>query len=1358
MFQRLQATPKAFLNRQNQQRRASRRALQRVRPLHVEELELRWLLAGVPIPFTINPTSAPQTLFAADSTQWTLQNPATGAQLYRFAVDGPSYSGQATFHLVPAVPPPVADAAIALFDGSGNRIASVDADSIPGQPGEESLTVELVSGQVYILGLFFPTASPPSSFNLNVHPGLQVINTPLAINPIDGTTTFVANSGEDALTDPRDVDYYPLDLTNGGPTGNVAITPLGLNGEIFASVYRRDASSDPWKLVGSGSNGQGGTVNIALAAVAGRNLTDSAFMLSLSTENFDGGPGGYQIQVAAGSVLAPTTITPATATDFFTPKPISPGTLGADNTATLPVGQAKLYRFRAAETGTASLKVTSSANTVVSVYDEAGTTLLDVFTGQPGSPAAKEVSVVEGMAYHVRVEPKTLLTPETFTLSLRSSYTPQPVNISLGPATTVANVGAGQVATSLRVTPVANAEVLVVQVEVNSPAELDVAIVGAGDGDLSPFKLTTTVVAGSPLVWPVDIAGQVGPFDIFVQGTTTPASATIKLGALDLPTTIIKDAVPNEALSTLGVLNASRTTSGFGDITGAQFVELQRDTTLGTGATLTADGQTGARLPSGPVPVLAHYRQVGSTLRLQSYEIADETNKAQIEYTQNLGAQTFHALIGFNSSFTGAGQVEFNLAGEAPLFVGIQMVPDLSDPQPPPHRFIFAARNVQLASEFDRDLWKTILPFNILTTGSYPVLTFRPSESSMQVRVTATLDPAGPSLASKTMTQQDSTWVLNAVPPGNDAFFFKNRSLYFVVEPIAGQLGNGIYTLDMKVNTTDPNPYLAYEQAFVFPNLLPLPNDLPTNVPGEPNRWSFLPPEFTGTGSPLFSPAIVDLVQDPTGFGSAVGTFDSAQPFSSGAIDVYRFWVATPGPVTVRTIGLPNLDGEVVINTNFNLYREYFAPNNVLYLRDFDGAVSPGLGDWFPADREFIDDQTRVNYFDPIAYSQTVPGAANNFYLTKGGAYYVVVKNEQGTVGDYTIEVDTQPFPLLGNAATYDLARKGDVVQLPWNGTTNTQATFSLPYIQGVDRFVGYVPLQLPVFHNGTLQIVGQANSGWNLHLFDENFVELPGSVDPTVGSPSHTEGTFTVPLGTQRLYLRVHEFGENLNGWASLTASIGLVQPFGIAAPPTIMSPTPAARIMTTTPAGDTPTVGGVLQPFTDAMTLSNQTKRYAFQSQGGHVSVQVAPESNAGVPDVGLAWGVYVDGQLMTWNHTYSPPTGGSEVQFFLPDIRPPIDPTDYEYDRGPYYDVVVHVQTVSSPINGGDFSVVVNTSSDLPMRNGDLVLPPLNLFSSTFGIKDGNDWTHFVVPSGASAVTLEVRLSGRFRYGPPVRLRSL
>ncbi len=404
---------------------------------HLEELEARWLLAGVPLPTSVNPFTVPQTLFAPDLAELDLQLnsvPATAA-LYRFVLDGPGYSDIATVRLQPATGTPLSDAALALFDAHGNLIASADTDPDPSNPGMESLSAELTSGSVYVLGAYFQPLAPPVDYLLSVEPGLQVTNTPLTINPTNGMLTFIANSGEDALTGPRDVDYYPLNLTNAGDSGTVTVTPLGLDGEIFASLYRRADSFQPWRIVDSAGNGAGGPVQLNLAPQIGKSLTDAEFMLSVSTENFDGGPGGYQIQMAAGPVLAPPIINTAQATDLYSLQPISPGTLGADIDQTVTLGLPELYRFRAVETGVVSLSVESPVDTLVSIYDEIGVTLLDVFTGNPASPAEQELSVVAGAAYHVRVQPASTPSPTTFALSIRASYTPQPVDIGGGPAT-----------------------------------------------------------------------------------------------------------------------------------------------------------------------------------------------------------------------------------------------------------------------------------------------------------------------------------------------------------------------------------------------------------------------------------------------------------------------------------------------------------------------------------------------------------------------------------------------------------------------------------------------------------------------------------------------------------------------------------------------------------------------------------------------------------------------------------------------------------------------------------------------------------------------------------------------------------
>ena len=111
--------PTAHSCRQCHRRRAVRRrpTSSGLRPL--EELESRWLLAGVPIPTTVDPSAVAQTLLAPDRAELDIQPnsvpAAAGGALYRFAVDGPGYTDVATFRLQPASTGPLSDAALALL-------------------------------------------------------------------------------------------------------------------------------------------------------------------------------------------------------------------------------------------------------------------------------------------------------------------------------------------------------------------------------------------------------------------------------------------------------------------------------------------------------------------------------------------------------------------------------------------------------------------------------------------------------------------------------------------------------------------------------------------------------------------------------------------------------------------------------------------------------------------------------------------------------------------------------------------------------------------------------------------------------------------------------------------------------------------------------------------------------------------------------------------------------------------------------------------------------------------------------------------------------------------------------------------
>src|SRR5437870_5115954 len=118
--------------------------------------------------------------------------------------------------------------------------------------------------------------------------------------------------------------------------------------------------------------------------------------------------------------------------------------------------------------------------------------------------------------------------------------------------------------------------------------------------------------------------------------------------------------------------------------------------------------------------------------------------------------------------------------------------------------------------------------------------------------------------------------------------------------------------------------------------------------------------------------------------------------------------------------------------------------------------------------------------------------------------YYVVVKNEQGTKGKYKIEVDAPSFPALGgvnpdpansDCDAYCQATHTDIAYIP--PVAGGPVPLGLHFVQSFSEFVGYFPVQLPDYHDGTLSVssppVVAGDGLWDFDLFDAAGHPLPG-------------------------------------------------------------------------------------------------------------------------------------------------------------------------------------------------------------------------------------------------------------------------
>ncbi|MEM7315868.1 MAG: hypothetical protein AAF497_22260, partial [Planctomycetota bacterium] len=650
---------------------------------------------------------------------------------------------------------------------------------------------------------------------------------------------------------------------------------------------------------------------------------------------------------------------------------------------------------------------------------------------------------------------------------------------------------------------------------------------------------------------------------------------------------------------------------------------------------------------------------------------------------------------------TDQGTTNLQVNGEDALFVGVQMVPDITIAKPD-FGAAFSIRNITLKSESDVDRWKTILPYNILNPSTIPSVRFEAIDGDLRARLKIWVDSDG-SFDPVEDLYSDQIVGNSTIPINLPMAELQSATVYFEVQPIAEQLGSGEYTLEMKVRTTNSEDYLLLPSAFRFAGTSP--SDAPADIVELPDV------------------PVVDIAQNQFGNGQAEGTFTNQDPLTVGSLDIYRFWAITPGSVSVRTVGLSE-----DVNTNARIYKRVVASNGVEYLTLV--SASDALGDWFPADRSVIDDQTYVNNFNELTY-----GESASTYDTGGGYYYAIAATEQGTTGDYRIEVDAENFPRIGDESSYSAARRSQVIQFPPNQSGLISTAVSLPYVEAIEDFVGVIPIQMPAYHDGTLQVEGDFAVSWNLALFDELGQRLIGTVEQ--GNFGRTLAQFQVPDGSRTVFLQVHELEEMFNPDANLLLYTTVNLPPGVT-PPQTSVPGGNQRMLFTNPSGDT------LTDFQDAFSAANQSKRYGLTLPAGQSTISVMPDRTDGQNDVEIQWAVYVDGELWAWNDTRRGDSG-NELTLSLPNNRTPFDRTDFDFDANMAHDVVLYVLSQTDPTNNGGLSIRVDSKSDLPIQNGRMDFNPRGWIETIDEVMDGKSFKRINIPQGYEDMTLTVGANG-------------
>jgi hypothetical protein len=718
------------------------------------------------------------------------------------------------------------------------------------------------------------------------------------------------------------------------------------------------------------------------------------------------------------------------------------------------------------------------------------------------------------------------------------------------------------------------------------------------------------------------------------------------------------------------------------------------------------------------------------------------------------------------------GPLNINVDGPQQTGVGVGMVPD-----PPPkfpdsdydsRDFVeddddvtfyseLNIRNVVLESEFQHHLWRTLLPLNMRELGPNPLVVKFSPKNGLGATVDVIWrheDPQNPQ--QKIDTTIGTLTSINGVPSqisisNPNVSLLQGEELLFRVTPLADQLDDGIYTLEMKVITDNPHPFEVVENYWrIFGNLIWRLDD-PYTVPfsDNPNQG---PANLALVGNSL------EIVLNQFGDGSYIRDFTSTEPYSVGSVHIYRFKTTGEGALTVRTVGLAEK-----VNTNLRLYRvanhggqNFLSPLEQPVVNSTPIQVLPSF-DWFPANRSEIDAQS-------FLHNQVQFDVADNEW------YYVVVKNQEASLGQYRIEIDAPYYPLA------DLAR----VPSALSGSD----TATITGLNGDAEALRYVEVQIPDYHARTLAVNTAVGQGlWDLDVFDAAGQRLPGQ---TVDGSSFTGGTFTIEPGPQAVYVRMMERSGNSSNSATVAVGANLLLPTGTSAPPAALGAGAIHERLEVNPLGD----GSI----TDTVSPPATTQFFAMQAASGPLTLVVQPTLRVGGE---LRFGVYVNGQLVTWDQTRRDTAGQFEseslwTQIVLADlpnqgfarhadcfdtvalasivgcdpdeIRPaefmPAEDVDYAFDRSAYHSIVVRVEAVD-PNATVPFKIDVQSGADRPMRTRELTINPLDGATSLLTergavttanstsappinppIVTGADWVRLAIPSGiAGNVSLEV-----------------
>jgi hypothetical protein len=919
------------------------------------------------IPTSIAPNSAPQTLLGGGETTYTMVSNSLSTAVhssYRFVLNNASANQSITFS-TGGTNTSFPDAAIALYDSNGNRIALQDADNLGGDL-LENLTTPLQSNQPYTVAFYaietqyFGFGSPSDFINMQIYTGAQSTGDTVTFNPATASGSLTTSSAPDAFTSSTQVRLFPISLLDAGQSATITLAQTNPDTALDATLFSVSAANGLWTPVSTTSLAAGTAfTTMTVTPPSGGDITDGTYVLEVAPAGFTSSAEPVAISVTS-TVLLPATVSPANAHLGIAESLTSPGVLSGSATGSFTTHAGALGDIIAPLTGpmTLTFTPTTSYEPLLGVYGPGGTPVLSVTSSTVASTALTTTfNVVAGSSYFFSLGPDDTSTTGSFTISASQSYTPTAIAVgsSIGTQTlpTVANSN-GVVAFQL--TPPVGSNYVAIQLAPTAGTlQPELQIVGP---NLTARNYFTT--PGQPDVAIIDESQFLAPYDVLVNGVGgTGSGVTLKYVALTTPTYIAVNQFPTSNLNlTTGGLVSSSFAAMTGTSVGVQYYQSATNAPL-TLSTYSTNASGGASA------VMLHYVLNGSTFQLA--EAAVPGLNVIASATDVAEGQTLHALVALPVNFSGTGTVQLSVAGPIPKGTALAEVPNAIPGQNiSNYQSTVSVTEAILTTSTQLDLYSVQLPFNMTSTNSS--LTFTPATTGGPLHATVSiLNSSNGVLGTATNTAgQPVSIPVSALTVG--------ETLRFLVQPVAGSnVGSGGYSLSMTVNTGNPLPYLVTETSFD----------------------AYVAPGSQVAGQSYFPNVAPTVLNFGTSGVSTTASFTSSVPYNNngtGSIQVFELTGFTAAiPFQVYTT-----DNTTSVDTNFALFQ-------VATTNSSSGATSftklPGTApsfDYYPGDRTQVDAKIVVNNIDldPTLIGGEFPESNN---------IYVVVMNEQGSEGGYTL-------------------------------------------------------------------------------------------------------------------------------------------------------------------------------------------------------------------------------------------------------------------------------------------------------------------------------------------------------------------